>query len=124
MAKKLKKIKIQTLPNGYALTVGEYEYMYFSIGELIEGFMYHVGFEEASYINNNEVRKYVQAAASWQADEGDTAKKMIELTDENERLNATIQTNNNVIRRLKEKISFLTNDNKKSKVGESDDEDE
>jgi hypothetical protein len=125
MEKELKKIKLQTLKNGYSLAVGEHEYMYFNLGELVEGFLYHVAFEEASYINKNEMRKYVEAAVAWRADGGETAKKMLELEEEKERLKSTILTNNNVIKRLKDKISFLQNGGKKSKTSDvEDDEDE
>lgn len=44
MSKKvLKTIKVSTLPNGYSLTVGNNEFMYFSEVDLLAGFLSHVG---------------------------------------------------------------------------------
>ena len=44
MSKKvLKTIKVSTLPNGYSLTVGNSEFMYFSEIDLLAGFLSHVG---------------------------------------------------------------------------------
>lgn len=44
MSKKvLKKIKVNTLPNGYSLTIDNNEFMYFSEIDLLAGFLSHVG---------------------------------------------------------------------------------
>lgn len=44
MSKKvLKTIKVSTLPNGYSLTIGNNEFMYFSEVDLLAGFLSHVG---------------------------------------------------------------------------------
>ncbi len=44
MSKKVfKKIKVNTLPNGYSLTIDNNEFMYFSEIDLLAGFLSHVG---------------------------------------------------------------------------------
>ena len=44
MSKKvLKKIEVNTLPNGYSLTIDNNEFMYFSEIDLLAGFLSHVG---------------------------------------------------------------------------------
>lgn len=44
--KQFPKIKILTLPNGYALTIEDEEYMYLSLADLLCGFIAHVGEKE------------------------------------------------------------------------------
>ena len=41
--KSIKKIKVNTLPNGYSLTIDNNEFMYFSEIDLLAGFLSHVG---------------------------------------------------------------------------------
>lgn len=43
MAKELTPIKVETLPNGYNLTVYQNSYLYFGEAELFEGLCYHAG---------------------------------------------------------------------------------
>lgn len=44
--KQFPKIKLLTLPNGYALTIEDEEYMYLSLADLLCGFIAHVGEKE------------------------------------------------------------------------------
>jgi len=56
MAKKnLPKIKVSTLPNGYALTMEDQEYMYFNEIDLLAGFMGHVGMREVDYADRGTI---------------------------------------------------------------------
>lgn len=54
----LKKIKVQTLPNGYALTIDDNEFMYFNETDLLAGFMARIGggltgeMEKGTILNN------------------------------------------------------------------------
>ena len=43
MAKELTPIKVETLQNGYSLTVYQKSYLYFDEAELFEGLCYHAG---------------------------------------------------------------------------------
>jgi hypothetical protein len=56
MAKeKLIKINVRNLPNGYALTVGSQEYMYYNQMDLLAGFMVHVGLQQTEYMEKGNI---------------------------------------------------------------------
>ena len=123
MEKELLNIKIQTLPNGYALDVEKQKYMYYSLDGLLEGFLYHAGLGEKPYCNKEFIKDFLATAVAWKTGDGDLAKKNIELADENKRLAYTIQTSKKTIKRLKERIKSLGKDSNES-LNEEDDEDE
>ena len=63
MAKKnLAKIKVSTLPNGYALTVDDQEYMCFNEIDLLAGFMGHVGMREVDYADRGTILSSLMSA--------------------------------------------------------------
>ena len=63
MAKKdFTKIKVSTLPNGYALTVDDQEYMYFNEIDLLAGFMGHVGMREVDYADRGTILSSLMSA--------------------------------------------------------------
>jgi chromosome segregation ATPase len=63
MAKKnLPKIKVSTIPNGYALTVEDQEYMYFNEIDLLAGFMGHVGMREVDYADRGTILSSLMSA--------------------------------------------------------------
>ena len=64
--KKLPFIKVETLPNGYSLTVGKHEYLALSAESLVDIFFTHVAIGELEYINRDMAAGLLQAAASWQ----------------------------------------------------------
>lgn len=56
MAKeKLIKINVRNLPNGYSLTVGSQEYMYYNPMDLLAGFMVHVGLQQTDYMEKGNI---------------------------------------------------------------------
>lgn len=56
MAKeKLININVHNLPNGYSLTVGSQEYMYYNPMDLLAGFMVHVGLQETQYMEKGNI---------------------------------------------------------------------
>ena len=63
--KKLPFIKVDPLPNGYALTVGKHEYLALSPESLVDIFFTHVAIGELEYINRDMAAGLLQAAASW-----------------------------------------------------------
>ena len=115
MAKELLNIKIQTLPNGYSLTVGDNKYMYHSTEELLEGFMYHVGLEEIGYINIESMKDFLTAAVVYRADDKDITKKMKKLSDENQRLTSLYEN-------TKAQLDYTRKMIKKCKKGDIDDD--
>ena len=63
MAKKdFTKIKVSILPNGYALTVDDQEYMYFNEIDLMAGFMGHVGMREVDYADRGTILSSLMSA--------------------------------------------------------------
>ena len=63
--KKLPFIKVETLPNGYSLTVGKHEYLALSPESLVDIFFTHVAIGELEYINRDMAAGLLQAAATW-----------------------------------------------------------
>lgn len=63
--KKLPFIKVETLPNGYALTVGKHEYLALSAESLVDIFFTHVAIGELEYINRDMAAGLLQAATTW-----------------------------------------------------------
>ena len=56
MAKKeLIDINIHKLPNGYSLTVGTQEYMYYNPMDLLAGFMVHVRLQQTEYMEKGNI---------------------------------------------------------------------
>lgn len=101
------KISVQTLTNGYALTVDNNKYMYHSINGLLEGFMYHVGLEELGYIDNDNIKNFLTASVVWKADNGETAKKMLKMKEENDSLKKMCENYQIKIKRLEAKTKSL-----------------
>ena len=68
MAKKktLKKVTVRTLPNGYELTIGGREYMYFNEETLAAGIFDHLLLGNNKESDINLSANLMEAAASWQ----------------------------------------------------------
>ena len=103
MSKENIHISVQTLPNGYALTVDDQEYMYFNTRELLEGLFYHVGLEKTEYMDKQTIHDLMFAAATW-PDAKDAVKDALRLTAENSRLTKEVGA-------LKHKIGKLMDTN-------------
>ena len=65
--KKLPHISVQTLPNGYSLTIEghKHEYMYFSPEKLLEGIMVHVGLKMTEELNTETIKSFIDSALEW-----------------------------------------------------------
>lgn len=121
MAKELLNIKIQTLPNGYALDVNKEQYMYHSIEGLIEGFMLHVGLEETAYCEKKFIKDFLATAVAWKTGDIDIVKKYLDLAEKNERLSSVVQNNRATIKNLKERVKNFKNG---ENVDDNDDADD
>lgn len=109
MAKELLNIKIQTLPNGYALDVEKKSYMYYNLEELLDGFVYHIGLEELDDVDNETRRDIIAASLTWK-ENGEAIKELIKQKKINEKLeNANKRLQNN-IKRLEMKFGKVNND--------------
>jgi predicted RNase H-like nuclease (RuvC/YqgF family) len=61
---KIKTIRVDTVPNGYVLTVGKKQYMAFSQKELVEMIFVHVGLSIDDYMDKGMVRDLMTACAA------------------------------------------------------------
>lgn len=65
--KKLPRISVRTLPNGYSLVIEghRHEYMYFSPEKLLEGIMVHVGLNMTEQLNTDTIKSFIDSALEW-----------------------------------------------------------
>ena len=61
---KIKTIRVDTLPNGYVLTVGKKQYMAFNQKELVEMIFVHVGLAIDDYMDKGMVHDLMTACAA------------------------------------------------------------
>ena len=75
MKKKEKtQIKLETLPNGYSLEVGNKKYMYFTLAELVSGFIVHVGMGIDDYMDKEELNDIVTVLLKLKPSKADIKK--------------------------------------------------
>jgi len=98
--KKFKNISLKTLPNGYALSVEDNDYLYFSEKDLLEGFMYHLGLSEEGYADRETIEDLLTASVVYRSDNGKITKEMLKTKKENESLRKTCD-------KLKKRIKVL-----------------
>ena len=69
MAKRVKLIDVETLPNGYSLKFDGMKqqggYMYFTPEQLLEGFMAHIGLEMTDQLNMETIQDFLVTAMNW-----------------------------------------------------------
>ena len=65
--KKLPRISVHTLPNGYSLSIEghKHEYMYFSPEKLLEGVMVHVGLKMTEELSTDTIKNFIDSALEW-----------------------------------------------------------
>lgn len=92
MAKEEKKnVKVVTAPNGYALDIGNHGFFYFTLNELLKGFIYHVGFKELGEVSTDKIGDIIEAAATWKDNEK-LVKQIISLEHGNQDLKNDISS--------------------------------
>lgn len=92
MAKKEKmNVRIVTTPNGYALDIGSDGFFYFTIQELLEGFIYHIGFKELGELSMDKISSIVEAAVTWK-DNSKLVKQIIALESDNLALRSALSS--------------------------------
>ena len=62
--KKLPRISVRTLSNGYSLSIEghKHEYMYFSPEKLLEGIMVHVGLKMTEELSTDTIKSFIDSA--------------------------------------------------------------
>lgn len=65
--KKLPKIEVRTVPNGYTLAIEGHkqEYLYFSPEKLMEGVMVHIGLKMTEQMDPNTIKSFIDSALEW-----------------------------------------------------------
>ena len=65
--KKLPRIEVHTLPNGYSLSIEGHrqEYMYLNVEKLLEGFMVHVGLKMTEQLSTDTIKNFIDSALEW-----------------------------------------------------------
>ena len=85
MAKRVKLINVETLPNGYSLKFDGMTqkggYMYFTPEQLLEGFMAHIGLEMTDQLNMDTIQDFLVTAINWK-DNKACVKEIERLTHE------------------------------------------
>lgn len=114
----MKQINIMTHNNGYALTVGDAKYMYFTEEKLVEGIFVHIALGIEDYMSQENIQSLITACATWPK-EGDAIQAAATLMDENESLREKIMRLQKTIRDLKERIDRLTGEAKKHEKPEA-----
>lgn len=106
MAKKktLKKVTVRTLPNGYELTIGGREYMYFSEETLAAGIFDHLLLGNNKESDVSLSANLMEAAATWQTI-GEAVKANAPLLRDNKAL----KKRNSELGKINEKL-LLEND--------------
>lgn len=69
--KKLPRITMHTLSNGYSLSIEghKHEYMYFSPEKLLEGVMVHVGLKMTEQLDMDTMQDFITTAMNWRDNE-------------------------------------------------------
>jgi hypothetical protein len=95
----MKKITVQTLPNGYALNFeGDRQkgYMYFNVDELLKGFMIHIGLNMTEQLSMENIDDFLLAVMNW----NETGKCINELRRMEEELTLAQTSRNRIARQM------------------------
>jgi hypothetical protein len=119
MKNKLRKITIQTLPNGYSLSVEGLHpggFLYYNEMELLAGFITHVGLHEANPMESTKMlrimfqtiigQEYVEAADNMMQ----TVAKLTKRCQEIEKKLSELQAEANAIKKPKKKKKVDANE--------------
>lgn len=111
------EMSVLTVPNGYSLDLRrggkESGYLYFTLPQLLEGILYHVGFGEAGSEERDTVSALVEGAMAWR-DHSGQMKRLLTCETEIKALrhsvsirDAEIVERKNVIRNLREELASM-----------------
>lgn len=95
----MKKITVQTLPNGYALNFdGDRRngYMYFNVDDLLKGFMIHIGLNMTEQLSMENIDDFMVAVMNW----NETGKCIKELSRMEEELTLAQTSRNRIARQM------------------------
>ena len=95
----MKKITVQTLPNGYALNFdGDRQngYMYFNVDDLLKGFMIHIGLNMTEQLSMENIDDFLVSVMNW----NETGKCIKELSRMEEELTLAQTSRNRIARQM------------------------
>ena len=98
--KKLPKIEVKTVQNGYVLTFdgARHEFMYFTPEKLLEGFMMHIGLKMTEQLNMENVTDFLATAINW----SDAEKRIKEIDRLKSALSAMTSKRNGLARQMRD----------------------
>ena len=95
----MKRITLQTLPNGYSLNFdGDRQngYMYFNENDLLKGFMIHIGLNMTEQLSMENIDDFLVAVMNW----NETGKCIKELSRMEEELTLAQTSRNRIARQM------------------------
>jgi hypothetical protein len=118
--KKLPRIEVHTVPNGYTLTIEGHrnEYMYFSPEKLMEGVMVHIGLKMTDQLSAETIQSFIDSALQW----NDLKKSTAEINRLKALLKAQQTKYNGLARKLvkeRDRLMLLIDRAKEVAVGKS-----
>ena len=96
--KKLPKIEVRTVANGYSLAIEghKHEYMYFSPEKLMEGIVGHIGMHITEQLSPGQVMELVDTASRWK----DLDKTIREIKSLQTQLDGSLRQRNRIAVKL------------------------
>lgn len=96
--KKLPRIEVRTVPNGYMLTIEGHKqpYMYFSPEKLMEGVMVHIGLKMTDQLSAETITSFIDSALQW----NNLKKSTAEINRLKNQLNNLQRNRNGLAKRL------------------------
>ena len=98
--KKLPKIEVHSVQNGYVLTFdgARHEFMYFTPEKLLEGFMMHIGLKITDQLNMDNVKDFMTVVLEWH----DAEKRIKEIDRLKTALSAMTSKRNGLARQMRD----------------------
>ena len=84
--------------------------MYFSLPELLDGFIYHVGLNELDIVENDKRKEIINAAIKWQ-DNGKNVKELLKYKNRCDMQERMIKNFRDLIRRYKNRVGEINDEN-------------
>ncbi len=106
-----RKIEVNTIPNGYTLSVGNEEYMYFNEESLLRGIMFHIGLGEREVMDTTTADEFISASVLWK-DNKKTVKELLKVQKENQALTRSLKSQKDVVKRLTKKLNRIAEEEK------------
>lgn len=108
-APEMKQIIIKNVPNGYEMNVGSVGYFYFTLQELVEGFLYHVALGAVPFIDTKTISKILQACIQWNGNT-DIVHEVLKRDERIKHLENVIRKERKMNEKLRSKLGMKKSD--------------